>query len=250
MDKIFIPIIFLQTLFGVGVVDGNETPPSTPREVVWLNWSSDGCQDEWFWPMIYSVQQELPANCQNRPMLLLNEPEVPEQSNATPQEAAAKLATLPTGMKVYCCGNLYDTGQWWWNSFVSEMNGDLSTLEGINIHIYSRADHTPIVKQADLEFWNNQSKIHNIPLVVSEWSYWPIPGTGYESASLKVLHEEITKHISPSAMFYFAYYMPSDWHHNKPNLVWSTLRMVDDSNQFTLFGDELWNNVFPRYMGQ
>lgn len=245
MIYLYLPILMLKSLFGVGVVDAGPAPQPLDRPVPWLNWSTNSCDDDWFWPMLYSVSSTLPTECSGKNILLLNEPEAWNQSNTTPQQAADRLAEL-NGERVFCCGNLYHaSGQQWWTQFVAL--ADTSNLAGINIHIYVDARYGPDVGAMD--WWKQEADSLGVPLVISEWGFWPTPGTGYESADMTPLYWQILSHTDADAMFWFAWWMPVPYRQDSPSFIWSDLRLVDDGGAWTTFGQQ-WDALRPEIMGQ
>ncbi len=92
-------------------------------------------------PMLWGATSRPPAACDDgRPLLILNEPERPEQANVSPAVAARMVHDVQWHGPIYCCGVMVERIDWMQQFVAAYMAayGELPPLAGITAHVYNR----------------------------------------------------------------------------------------------------------------
>lgn len=230
---------------------GYASPHRRAYEVTHYNWGAfvASCENANFWPMIWSHRNTAPDACNDgRMLLILNEPEAPEQANTTPEQAAALVRewTVRWQGPIACCGTGYiDGGVRWFFDFLAaydRLYGEVPEIDYLHIHVYAYSDNTLNVDA--LRGWKVLSEVYGWPILVTEAGTNPWLGMDNAAEHLPSILATIEEELQPVTLFWFSDYL-------QPNVnvggwwPWWNLSLTNIDNSLTPVG-EAWQ----RYTGE
>jgi len=194
--------------------------PGAPAWIRGMNWYDWGASDNrpdridgLYLNMVWSQRPGQPVKRildRTRPLLYLNEPDVPGQAEMTPEEVAR-------GLWLYrdYPGELYGFGVYWPNLDFHraclrsywDLFHEPPRLDGIHLHVYWPLGQDVSKLIPHLRAWRREAA--GRPILVTEWNLYPVekPMLGAEKA-LSELGDAIKNELEPRRMFYFSYRMP------------------------------------------
>lgn len=147
--------------------------------------------------------------CAGRPLLFLNEPELLDQANMTPQEGANLLwQWREWDGPLYCCGNQYsDRGYQWFVDMRDAYTGTLP-IDGLHIHTYTVSQ----LDKVQLRKWRQLADSNGWEIVVTEVGLFPTDNVTVQDIAdaLPSLLETVSEELRPAAIFWFAYRVHPD----------------------------------------
>jgi len=198
-------------------------PDDRPRAASWIramNWYDWGASDnrpdrldELYLNMVWSQkagQKKKSFLDPNRPLLLLNEPDIPGQAEMTPEETARALEMYRDYPgELYAMGLLMYNIDYWHRSMEAyrDLYGREARWDGIHLHVYWEAwkntrELLPILRE-----WRKLAA--GKPILVTEWNIQPIKGDMSRWWwMVSELGGIILEELEPRKMFYFSYRMP------------------------------------------